>query len=196
MNAPSAANDPEIATSGGRSFFGALLAVGGAAVSLVLAIPLVRFSTYPLRRSATETDWSDVGPVEEFASLTAPVAKTIAIEHRDAWQTTSAQTAVYVLPSKDGQFRILSPICPHLGSRPVFRSLPTALSLSFVCFRTAPPDRSTAAHPWHNCPAPGLRWYLLQRADIARSQLDRLPSHTFAPSLSAITQRSCLHSAS
>ena len=61
------------------------------------------------------TTWSDVGPVEDFASLTAPIAKTITLERRDAWQTTSSQTAVYVLPSKAGQFRILSPICPHLG---------------------------------------------------------------------------------
>ena len=78
-------------------------------------IPLVRFVTYPLRKSATATAWSDVGPVQDLASLTAPTAKTITLERRDAWQTTSSQTAVYVLPSKDGQFRILSPICPHLG---------------------------------------------------------------------------------
>jgi menaquinol-cytochrome c reductase iron-sulfur subunit len=89
--------------------------MSAAAVSTLLAIPLVRFSTFPLRRTATETDWSDVGPVEELTSLTEPTAKTITMERRDAWQTTSSQTAVYVLPSKDGQFRILSPVCPHLG---------------------------------------------------------------------------------
>jgi menaquinol-cytochrome c reductase iron-sulfur subunit len=100
---------------GRRSFLGALFAMSAAAVSTLLAIPLVRFSTFPLRRTATETDWSDVGPVEELASLTEPTAKSITMERRDAWQTTSSQTAVYVLPSKDGQFRILSPVCPHLG---------------------------------------------------------------------------------
>jgi menaquinol-cytochrome c reductase iron-sulfur subunit len=113
--APAVANNPELEGPGRRSFIGALFAVGAAAVSLVLAIPLVRFSTFPLRRVAAEGDWSDVGPVSDFASITAPIAKTIEIEHRDAWQTTSAQTAVYVLPPKDGQFRILSPVCPHLG---------------------------------------------------------------------------------
>ena len=101
--------------TGRRSFLGALVALSAAGVSALLAIPLVRFSTFPLRKTATETDWSDVAPVQELASLTAPTAKTITIERRDAWQTTSSQTAVYVLPSKDGQFRILSPVCPHLG---------------------------------------------------------------------------------
>ena len=105
----------KVEPSGRRSFLGALFAMSAAGVSTLLAIPLVRFSTYPLRRGATETDWSDVGPVQELASLTEPTAKTITMERRDAWQTTSSQTAVYVLPSKDGQFRILSPICPHLG---------------------------------------------------------------------------------
>jgi len=98
-----------------RSFILALFAVTGATVGALLAIPLIRFVTYPLRKSATDESWSDVGPIGDFASLTAPVAKTITLERRDAWQTTSSQTAVYVLPPKDGQLRILSPICPHLG---------------------------------------------------------------------------------
>lgn len=112
---PQTEDDLKVEHSGRRSFLGALLGMSAVAVSALLAIPLVRFSTYPLRRRATETDWSEVGPVDEFSSLKEPVAKTIALQRRDAWQTTSSQTAVYVLPSKTGQFRILSPICPHLG---------------------------------------------------------------------------------
>lgn len=107
--------DAQKVDSGRRSFVLALFGLSGAAVSALLAIPVVRFITYPLRKSGTDTSWSDIGPIQDFASITTPVAKTIALERRDAWQTTSSQTAVYVLPSKDGQFRILSPICPHLG---------------------------------------------------------------------------------
>jgi len=98
-----------------RSFVLALFAISGATVGALLAIPLIRFVTYPLRKSAADDSWSDVGPIGDFASLTAPIAKTITLERRDAWQTTSSQTAVYVLPSQNGQPRILSPICPHLG---------------------------------------------------------------------------------
>ena len=111
------ATEIESATEAGRRslLVGSLLAISGAAVSLLLAIPLVRFSTYPLRQSEAEGDWSDVGPVDEFTGLAEPVAKTIAVERRDAWQSTSTQTAIYVLPAQAGQFRILSPVCPHLG---------------------------------------------------------------------------------
>jgi len=98
-----------------RSFLTAMLAVSGAVVGAILAIPLFRFATFPLRKGEDETAWSDVGPAADFAALTAPVAKTITLERRDAWQTTSSQTAVYVLPAKDGVLRILSPVCPHLG---------------------------------------------------------------------------------
>lgn len=99
-----------------RSFLVAMFAVSGTVVGAILAIPLIRFITYPLRRSATDTSWSDLGPVGDFASLNAPVSKTITLERRDAWETTSAQTSVYVLPStKNEQFNILSTICPHLG---------------------------------------------------------------------------------
>jgi menaquinol-cytochrome c reductase iron-sulfur subunit len=98
-----------------RSFLLALFGVSGTVVGALLAIPLVRFVTFPLRKGASQTAWSEVGPVADFASLNQPVAKTITLERRDAWQTTSSQTAVYVLPAKAGELRILSPVCPHLG---------------------------------------------------------------------------------
>lgn len=105
----------EVKRSGRRSFLGALFAVSGATVGVLLAVPLVRFVAYPLRKSATETGWSDLGPAADFKSITEPTAKTITLERHDAWEITSSQTAVYVLPPINGQFLILSPICPHLG---------------------------------------------------------------------------------
>ena len=81
----------------------------------LLAIPLVRFVTYPLRKGATDTTWSDVGPVQDFASLTAP-------DRENHYAGTSRCMADHFIPdrgirvaAKAGQFRILSPICPHLG---------------------------------------------------------------------------------
>jgi menaquinol-cytochrome c reductase iron-sulfur subunit len=105
----------KVEAKGRRSFLLALFGLSGAGVSALLVVPLVRFVTYPLRRRAAANTWSEVGPVQDFASITAPVAKIITLERRDAWQSTSSQTAVYVLPSRAGEFRVLSPICPHLG---------------------------------------------------------------------------------
>jgi menaquinol-cytochrome c reductase iron-sulfur subunit len=103
------------APMGRRSYLLALFAIAGSVVGALLAVPLFRFATFPMRKTESETEWSDVGPATDFESLTAPVAKTITLERRDAWQTTTSQTAVYVLPLKAGVLRVLSPICPHLG---------------------------------------------------------------------------------
>ena len=116
MELTSQKNDElRVKSTGRRSFVLALFGVSGAAVGALLVVPVVRFIAYPLRKSGTDTSWSDLGPVQDLASITEPVAKTISLERRDAWQTTSSETAVYVLPAKDGQFKVLSPICPHLG---------------------------------------------------------------------------------
>jgi menaquinol-cytochrome c reductase iron-sulfur subunit len=65
--------------------------------------------------TTTKIGWSDVGKLDEFTSLTAPVKKLIKIEQRDAWRQIVSDKPVYVLPAKDGVVRVLSPICPHLG---------------------------------------------------------------------------------
>lgn len=98
-----------------RSFLGVLLGFGSVVVGGVLAVPLVRFALHPLFDVTTKTAWSNIGPIDEFASLTAPVKKVITVEQRDGWRRIVSDKAIYVLPVKDGPARVLSPICPHLG---------------------------------------------------------------------------------
>ncbi len=116
MSAP--ANLPpgmQVALSERRSFLGLALAAVGGAVSAVLAIPLVRFATYPLRTAAEQSSWSDVGKADEFASIDQPVAKTIQIKQVDGWRSSVMQNSVYVVPNGSGNLKVLSSVCPHLG---------------------------------------------------------------------------------
>lgn len=98
-----------------RSFFGALLAIGSAGMGAILAVPVLRYILYPLYAKAAGTEWSDVGNVSEFASATAPVRKTITFTQRDGWREVVSAQSVYVNRIAEGQFEILSAICPHLG---------------------------------------------------------------------------------
>jgi menaquinol-cytochrome c reductase iron-sulfur subunit len=98
-----------------RSFLGVLLGFATVVVGGALSIPLIRFALHPLLTTTTKTDWSDVGKIDEFASLTAPLKKLITVEQRDGWRKIVSEKAIYVLPTKDGVLRVLSPICPHLG---------------------------------------------------------------------------------
>jgi menaquinol-cytochrome c reductase iron-sulfur subunit len=98
-----------------RSFLGVLLGFGTVVMGAALSVPLIRFALHPLITKTTEIGWSDVGKLDEFASLTAPAKRLIKVEQRDAWRRIISEKAIYVLPPKDGTVRILSPICPHLG---------------------------------------------------------------------------------
>ena len=98
-----------------RSFLAGLLAAGGAAVGALLAVPLVRFALYPVLARTTEKSWSDVGKVDEFNNLTAPIQKLVTIEQRDGWRKTIKQQPVYVTKNPQGALIVLSAVCTHLG---------------------------------------------------------------------------------
>jgi len=98
-----------------RSFLGVLLGFGTVVIGAALSVPLIRFALHPLLTTTTEIGWSDVGKMDEFASLSAPMKKLITVEQRDGWRKIVSEKAIYILPMKDGALRVLSPICPHLG---------------------------------------------------------------------------------
>lgn len=98
-----------------RSFLGALLAAGAAGVGALLFLPVVRFVLHPVLAKTTEKSWSDVGSVNEFESIAAPVQRLIQVEQLDGWRKTVLQKPVYVLRDSAGQLAVLSAVCTHLG---------------------------------------------------------------------------------
>lgn len=102
-------------SEGRRSFLGTLVALGTVCVGALLSIPLLRFALFPVLRRTTELKWSALGDVSEFSSLTEPVARTIQIERVDGWRKAISEKAVYVTKDAQGQLRVLSSVCPHLG---------------------------------------------------------------------------------
>lgn len=97
-----------------RHFLGILTTIGTVGMGAVLFVPLMKFAMHPLLANTTETEWSDVGPADEFAAASAPVKKLVTIEARDGWRKVTSEKPVYVLPSPDG-LKVLSAVCPHLG---------------------------------------------------------------------------------
>ena len=110
-------SDSELSPKSRRSFLGALLAVGGFCVGALLSVPLIRFALFPLLRRPTELKESSVGALTDFSSLTEPVMRTIQIEQVDGWRKAISEKAVYVTKDSQGQLRVLTSICPHLGVR-------------------------------------------------------------------------------
>lgn len=100
-----------------RFFLGFLLTAIGGVIGAAMAIPLVRFATSPLRSRSGQMSWSDVGKIEEFQSLNAPVARTIDIQTLEGWRISAVKNSVYVVPngSSNAGLKVLSSVCPHLG---------------------------------------------------------------------------------
>ena len=86
-----------------RSFLGVLLGFGTVVMGAALSVPLIRFALHPLLAKTTDIGWSDVGQIDEFASMTAPVKRIIKVEQRDAWRKIVSEKPVYVLPGKQRQ---------------------------------------------------------------------------------------------
>src|ERR1700730_18256367 len=106
---------PALSLENRRSFLGTLLGVGSTVVGALLSVPLIRFALFPLLRRTTELKSSPLGAVSEFSPLTEPVMRTIQIEQVDGWRKAISEKAVYVTKDSQGQIRVLTSICPHLG---------------------------------------------------------------------------------
>ena len=127
--AASAAQRHDVGAVSRRSFLGALLAFGTAVMGAALSVPLLRVALHPLLAKTTEIGWSDIGKMDEFGAISAPVKRLIKVEQRDAWRKIISEKAIYVLPPQGGTLRVLSPICPHLGC-----SIPwNEIKQQFIC---------------------------------------------------------------
>ena len=98
-----------------RSFLGISLGLGSVFVGALLSVPLIRFALFPLLRRTTQLKSSPVGELSEFSSLTEPVMRTIHIEQVDGWRKAISEKAVYITKDQQGQLRVLTSVCPHLG---------------------------------------------------------------------------------
>lgn len=108
--------DPNVIIISRRSFFGALLIVGGVAMSALLAVPVLRYVLYPLYSNSALSKWSKIGLVDSLpAPGSPPVMKQITFRKLDGWRETVTTESVYLVHSAEGKLRVLSSVCPHLG---------------------------------------------------------------------------------
>lgn len=105
----------EVIDVGKRSVLGVLLGVGSLCIGAIVGTPLLRYVLYPVYAKTSSRNWSDVGDASEFEHGKGPVTKTIAFTQQDGWREVVSTQSVYVNRTADGQFQVLSAICPHMG---------------------------------------------------------------------------------
>lgn len=123
-----------------RSYLGWLMGLCTAGVGAVLAVPLIRFSLYPLRAKTTEVKWSEVGPASDFASITSPVQRPVTVEQVDGWHKTISEKIVYVTKNPQGQLEVLSAVCPHLGCSVQWRGSNKSLCVPVMAPSSVPTE--------------------------------------------------------
>lgn len=153
----------ELSPESRRSFLGVLLGLGSALVSALLSVPLIRFSLFPLLRRTTELKRSPVGELSEFSSLTEPAMRTIQIGQVDGWRKTISEEIVYVTKDSQGQLRVLTSICPHLGCTVPWNKQ----KKQFVC----PCHSTTFAADGTRISGPSLRGMDTLETSVEQSQL-------------------------
>ncbi|MEK6633955.1 MAG: ubiquinol-cytochrome c reductase iron-sulfur subunit [Nitrospirota bacterium] len=96
-----------------RTFFGWVTKVAAGLIGLGLAIPLAGYVISPaLKRRARP--WVDVGSLEDV-----PFGDPKQLDHvttiQDGYLKSQSQKAVWAVKQPDGQVRVFSPMCTHLG---------------------------------------------------------------------------------
>jgi menaquinol-cytochrome c reductase iron-sulfur subunit len=104
-----------------RSFFGALLCVGAAGMSAILAVPVLRFVLYPLYAKSSKGTWSPIGEMGAFSNLSNPILTPLDLKQVDGWREVDSSQTVYVTKNPQGALGVLSSICPHMGCTVAYR---------------------------------------------------------------------------
>ncbi len=97
-----------------RSFFGTLITAISAVVGFIMAVPLVRFALYPIRRGGGSAEWYPLGDVTGFQG-SEPTRAEVEVRKVDGWRVSRVKQTVWITRSPAGQLVVLSAICTHLG---------------------------------------------------------------------------------
>lgn len=101
---------------GRRPFLATLAGLAAAVVTVVIAIPYVRFLLYPVFGKGSGSAWSSLGPINQLSSLMSPVARFVTIKQVDGWlEEAAVKKPVYVSKNAHGRIEVLTAVCPHLG---------------------------------------------------------------------------------
>lgn len=96
-----------------RTFFQWVTAAAAAVVAVGLAVPLLGSLVSPafMRR---RQEWVDIGPIDAL-----PAGRPTQLDHvttvRDGWLEAKSEKAVWAVKQSQGDIKVFSPICTHLG---------------------------------------------------------------------------------
>ncbi|GAB4505091.1 MAG: Rieske 2Fe-2S domain-containing protein [Anaerolineales bacterium] len=100
-----------------RDFIKATAALIGSFIGLLSGLPAIGYLLSPALRAEEDQDAPiSLGPVESYP-IGVPTPFSITRTRVNGWERTAVEIGMYVLRKADGQVRVFSDICTHLGCR-------------------------------------------------------------------------------
>lgn len=96
-----------------RSFFVKTTLFISSLIGFSLAVPFIGYIVSPALRPRKNA-WVPVATIEELP-VDEPKSLDYTMAVKDGWQEKQATKAVWAVKQTDGQVKVYSPICPHLG---------------------------------------------------------------------------------
>ena len=94
---------------------GAAAAIGSL-IGAVIAIPSIGYLLSPALQAEEDTDVIDIGPLEKYP-LGVPTRFEFTRTRVNGWERTGTNYGLYVFRKSEGEVRVFSDICTHLGCR-------------------------------------------------------------------------------
>lgn len=96
-----------------RSLYAWVVGLASTVIGLSLLGPLAIYVSAPAFRREKDS-WSEVGSIGDLP-VGKPEELTFADTVTDGWRTITRKHAVWVVKQGEGDLKVFSPICPHLG---------------------------------------------------------------------------------
>ncbi|HEU0184744.1 MAG TPA: Rieske (2Fe-2S) protein [Blastocatellia bacterium] len=96
-----------------RSFLGVISGLIAAGIASVLGVTIGRYSISPSFSTSKEEEWTEIGPLDEFAEGKL-VKKNVIVSQDAGWGKFQTRRSVWVV-RKGEVVKVFSGVCPHLG---------------------------------------------------------------------------------
>ena len=99
-----------------RDFIKATTAFVGGLIGITIGLPTIAFLLSPALRKVEDDSIIDLGPLEKYP-LGIPTRFEFTRTKVNGWERTATNYGLYVVRKNDGEVRVFSDICTHLGCR-------------------------------------------------------------------------------
>jgi menaquinol-cytochrome c reductase iron-sulfur subunit len=99
-----------------RDFIKTTTAMIGGLIGALIGIPSIAYLLSPSLRETGDDSRIDLGPLEDYP-IGVPTRYDFTLTKVNGWERTAVNHGLYVVRRNEGEVRVFSDICTHLGCR-------------------------------------------------------------------------------